>query len=109
METKEIYFIFNCSKIIDRDFSRLSYVNNSITLNGQPLLNLEKNALAESMGENIQNQKDNYLSYPQYYLKNCDLTKESNSFIIEGENNETNLASNKSFLLFSENNEMKNI
>ena len=102
-------FIFNCSKIIDRDFSRLSYVNNSITLNGQPLLNLEKNALAESMGENIQNQKDNYLSYPQYYLKNCDLTKESNSFIIEGENNETNLASNKSFLLFSENNEMKNI
>ena len=108
-KTKEDIFIFNCLKEVDRSISKLSYIDNSITLNGQPLLNLEKNELVELMGENIQNQKDNYLSYPQYYLNNCDLSKESNSLIIKGENNETNLASNKSFLLFSENYEMKNI
>ena len=108
-EKEEDIYSFNCLKVVDRPISRLSYIDDSITLNGQPLLNLEKDKLAELMGKNIQNQKDNYLSYPQYYLKNCDLTKKSNSLIIKGENNETNLASNKSFLLFSENNEIKNI
>ena len=108
-KTKEDIFIFNCLKTIERPISRLSFIDNSITLDGQPLLNLEKSEIVEVIGKNIQNQKDNYLSYPQYYLKNCDLTKESNSLIIEGENNETNLASNKSFLLFSENDELKNI
>ena len=108
-KTKEDIFIFNCLKTIERPISRLSFIDNSITLDGQPLLNLEKSEVVEVIGKNIQNQKDNYLSYPQYYLKNCDLTKESNSLIIEGENNETKLASNKSFLLFSENDELKNI
>ena len=108
-KTKEDIFIFNCLKTIDRPISSLSFIDNSITLDGQPLLNLEKSEIVDVIGKNIQNQKDNYLSYPQYYLKNCDLTKESNSLIIEGENNETKLASNKSFLLFSENDELKNI
>jgi len=108
-KTKEDIFIFNCLKTIERPISRLSFIDNSIALDGQSLLNLEKSEVVEVIGKNIQNQKDNYLSYPQYYLKNCDLTKESNSLIIEGENNETKLASNKSFLLFSENDELKNI
>ena len=97
---EEDIFIFNCSKVVNQPISRLSYINNSITLNGQPLTNLEKDKLVRIIGENIQNQKDTYLSYPHYYLKNCDLIKESNSLIIEGENSETNLASKNSYLLF---------
>ena len=108
-KTEEDIYIFKCLKVVNKPFSRLSYINNSITLDGQPLNNLEKDKLVRIIGENIQNQKDTYLSYPHYYLKNCDLKKESDSLIIEGENSETNLASKNSYLLFSENNEMKNI
>ena len=56
------------------------------------------------------NNPPDYPIYPLYILKNCEITNSTtNSFTIEGENSDGNLASKNSYLYFNENNVSKKI
>jgi len=102
-------YIFNCSKNVDGPTSKISYVENSIKLNGENL-NLSSSETSKKIGENIQNQKDNIFDRENCILKNCKAYSIINSLIIEGENdNETNLVSKDCNLLFVQGDEMKNV
>jgi len=102
-------YIFNCSKNVDGPISKISYVENSIKLNGENL-NLSSSETSKKIGENIQNQKNNIFDRENCVLKNCKAYSIINSLIIEGENdNEANLVSKDSNLLFVQDDEMKNV
>ena len=105
-KTGENLYAFNCSKSVKGAVSKVYYVENSIKLDGQTLPNTDELPLSKV---DIANSPD-YPVYPLYILKNCDITNSTaNSIIIEGENNETKLASNDSYLYFNENDEAKKI
>jgi hypothetical protein len=102
-------YIFNCSKKVERPVSKISYVENSIKLNGENSLNLSSSEISKKMGENIQNQIANIFDRENCILTNCTAYSNKNSLIIEGENDGTDLVSNDCNLLFVQDDEMKNI
>ena len=100
---------FNCSKKVEKPVSKISYVENSIKINGENSLNLSSSEISKKMGENIQNQIANIFDRENCILTNCTAYSNKNSLIIEGENDGTDLVSNDCNLLFVQDDEMKNI
>ena len=104
-KTENLY-AFDCSKQVKRNVSSIFYIENSLKLDGQSLSNYDELPLSKS---DITDLPD-YPVYPLYILENCDLTSSTvNSFTIEGESSEPNLASKNSSLYFNVNNETKKI
>ena len=105
-KTGQNIYAFTCSKQVKGRVSNIKYVENSLKLDGESLTNYDELPLSKS---NIINPPD-YPIYPLFILKNCELTSSTgNSFTIEGESSEPNLASKDSYLYFNENNETKKI
>jgi 2',3'-cyclic-nucleotide 2'-phosphodiesterase (5'-nucleotidase family) len=105
-KTEQNLYAFNCSKLVKGPVSKIRYVENSLKINGESLPNYDELPLSKS---DINNLPD-YPIYPLYTLKNCEITNSTtNSFTIEGENSDGNLASKNSSLYFNENNETKKI
>ena len=105
-KTEQNIYVFNCSKSVKGNISKIMYVENSLKLNGESLPNYDELPMSKS---DITNLPD-YPIYPLYILKNCEITNNAtNSFTIEGENSDGNLASNNSYLYFNENNVSKKI
>ena len=102
-------YIFNCSIEIDGSVSKISFVENSIKLNGVTDLSLSSSETSKKMGENIQDQIGNIFDRENCVLTNCTAYSIRNSIIIEGENDGTNLVSDDSYLLFVQDDEMKNV
>ena len=102
-------YIFNCSIKIDRPVSKISYVDNSIKLNGETNLSLSSSEISKKMGENIQSLTGNIFDKENCILNNCKVYNIKNSIIIEGENDESDLVSKDCNLLFVQDDEMKNI
>ena len=102
-------YIFNCSIEVDGSVSKISFVENSIKLNGVTDLSLSSSETSKKMGENIQNQIGNIFDRENCVLTNCTAYSIDNSIIIEGENDGTNLVSDDSYLLFVQDDEMKNV
>ena len=102
-------YIFNCSIGVDGPVSKISYVQNSIKLNGETDLNLSSSETSKKMGENIQNQITNFFDRENCVLTNCTAYNIKDSLIIEGENDGTNLVSKNCNLLFVQDDEMKNV
>ena len=104
-KTENLY-AFDCSKQVKGSVSSIFYTENSLKLDGQSLSNYDELPLSKS---DITDLPD-YPVYPLYILENCDLTSSTvNSFTIEGESSESNLASKNSYLYFNVNNETKKI
>ena len=115
---KESYiYTFLCSKELGDSLSiskinKIKYDNSSsIKINSENVPNLVNSPLANKIGENIQNQKDNIFSSDIYILDNAYLLNEDTTILIEGENNDNiDLTSDKSYLIFSnKDSELKNI
>ena len=102
-------YIFNCSIEVDGSVSKISFVENSIKLNGVTDLSLSSSETSKKMGENIQDQIGNIFDRENCVLTNCTAYSIRNSIIIEGENDGTNLVSDDSYLLFVQDDEMKNV
>jgi hypothetical protein len=102
-------YAFNCSLGVDGPVSKISFVENSIKLNGETDLNLASSETSKKMGENIQNQVANIFDRENCVLTNCTAYNINNSLIIEGENDGANLVSKHSDLLFVQDDEMKNV
>ena len=99
-------YVFDCSKSVKGPISSRKYIENSLKLNGESLPNYDELPISKS---DITDSTD-YPIYPLYILKNCEITDSTkNSFIIEGENDETNLASKNAYLYFNVDNEEKKI
>ena len=105
-KTEQNIYAFNCSKSVKGNISKIMYVENSLKLNGENLPNYDELPMSKL---DINNPPD-YPIYPLYILKNCEITNSTtNSFTIEGENSDGNLASNNSYLYFEEDNVSKKI
>ena len=101
-------FSFLCSKDVKGEVEEISFIDNSITVNGKNL-DYKTNDIAKITGKNIQNQKDNILSQDTYILENANLTNENNKFVIEGINTDGNFkSSNNAYLLFNDNSKLQN-
>jgi hypothetical protein len=99
-------YAFNCSKSVKGPVSKIRYVENSLKINGESLPDYDELPLSKS---DIANLPD-YSVYPLHTLKNSEIIdRTTNSFTIEGENSDGNLASNDAYLYFNENNDQKKI
>jgi hypothetical protein len=99
-------YAFNCSKSVKGPVSKIRYVENSLKINGESLPDYDELPLSKS---DIANLPD-YSVYPLHTLKNSEIIdRTANSFTIEGENSDGNLASNDAYLYFNENNDQKKI
>ena len=102
-------YSFNCSKEVDGPVLKVSYIQNSLKINGQTPLILNSSEISKKIGENIQNQKENIYNRENCILKNCKVYSIKDSIIIEGEGDGSELVSKDCNLKFVQDEEMKNI
>jgi preprotein translocase subunit SecG len=103
---------FVCSKEVSEPVSQISYINNSIILNGKIPLNSSTSEIANFLGKNIQLQTKNCFSDPEIdliFFKNCYVYGENNKLIFEGETNGFKITSRESLLAFGQGEYIKNI
>ena len=103
---------FACSKEVNEPVSQISYVNNSIVLNGKFPLNASSSEISKFMGKNIQLQTKNFFSDPDInliFFKNCYVYGENNKLLIEGETYGSAINSDDSTLSFVQEEDIKNI
>ena len=103
---------FVCSKEVSEPVSQISYINNSIILNGKIPLNSSTSEIANFLGKNIQLQTKNCFSDPEIdliFFKNCYVYGENNKLIFEGETYGSTINSKDSTLSFVQGEDIKNI
>ena len=100
---------FLCSRNVNKTFSKIKFINNYLKINGETK-SFESLSTVKVTGENIQNQKNDIFSSETYILDNSYLLNEDTTTLIEGENKDnTDLSSNRTYLIFNDNNRIKNI
>ena len=103
---------FACSKEVSEPVSQISYVNNSIVLNGKYPLNSSYSEIAKFLGQNIQLQTRNLFSDPEMdiiFFKNCYVYGENKKLLVEGETYGSAINSDDSTLSFVQEEDIKNI
>ena len=113
----EIY-IFICSKEVNGPVSQISYINNSLILNGEiPINSSISITIINYHNEEYTpkgNSTENSYFYSDGYLEiiiftNCFVYEENNELIFEGKTNRTKIESKDSILSFIQGEEIKNI
>ena len=103
---------FVCSKEVSEPVSQISYINNSMILNGKIPLNSSMSEIAKFLGKNIQFQTKNIFSDPNIdiiFFKNCYVYGENNKLIFEGETYGSTINSKDSTLAFVQGEDIKNV
>jgi len=103
---------FVCSKEVSEPVSQISYINNSMILNGKIPLNSSMSEIAKFLGKNIQFQTKNIFSDPNIdiiFFKNCYVYGENNTLIFEGETYGSTINSKDSTLAFVQGEDIKNV
>ena len=103
---------FVCSKEVSEPVSQISYINNSMILNGKIPLNSSMSEIAKFFGQNIQFQTKNIFSDPNIdiiFFKNCYVYGENNTLIFEGETYGSTINSKDSTLAFVQGEDIKNV
>ena len=102
-------FTILCSKEVNGEIEKISYINDSIEINGEKI-DLDKLDISDYTGKNIEKQKNTLFSLPTYILEDSSLITENKKIIIRGNNKNANFASSsKTYLIFNENSDLKNI
>ena len=104
----EIYR-FNCSKEVSGSISKISYIDNTIILNGEIPLNSSISEIAKNYGENIQNQTNNSFSGELILFINCSVETDNNELIFQGKTYWSTIESIDSTLFFVQGEEIKYI
>ena len=103
---------FVCSKEVSEPVSKISYINNTLILNGKIPLNSSISEIAKLLGKNIQLQTKNIFSDPDIdliFFKNCYVYGENNKLMFKGETYGSAINSKDSTLSFVQGEDIKNI
>ena len=103
---------FVCSKEVSEPVSKISYINNTLILNGKIPLNSSTSEIAKLLGKNIQLQTKNIFSDPDIdliFFKNCYVYGENNKLMFKGETYGSAINSKDSTLSFVQGEDIKNI
>jgi hypothetical protein len=103
---------FVCSKEVSEPVSQISYINNTLILNGKIPLNSSISEIAKLLGKNIQLQTKNIFSDPDIdliFFKNCYVYGENNKLMFKGETYGSAINSKDSTLSFVQGEDIKNI
>jgi len=114
---KKIEMAFNiyrfiCSKEVRGPVSKVSYIDDTILLNGKIPLEASMSEVTRFFGKNIQNQTNNSFSDPNnelVFFNNCSVNGENNKLKFEGETIGPSIKSEHSTLSFVQNESIKNI